>query len=215
LKLLLVIFAVARTVALGFDHHAHDGKLDIAAKTPPPCTSCHRMDKGKLVGRPDHASCFGSCHGPEPKAPRRGGKIELGDRQKVCESCHAEATLVAPFAGKLAVPYPPYKLDPDFNLGFGHKLHAKADCAGCHSFDKKLAPHARCIECHDKTMDKCGGCHPPASGKPQPPELQALHDTVASVFSHKSHTARGEAGKKCMTCHAAIAETNDTELPRP
>jgi c(7)-type cytochrome triheme protein len=215
LKLLLVMFAFARTVALGFDHHAHDGKLDIAAKTPPPCTACHRMEKGKLVGRPDHASCFGACHGATPATPRRGGKIELGDRQKVCESCHAEVALVAPFAGKLPVHYPPYKLDQDFNLGFGHKMHAKADCAGCHLSDKKPTPHSRCIECHDKTMDKCGGCHPPASGKPQPPELQALHDTVGSAFSHKTHAARGEQGKACATCHAAITTTDDSELPRP
>jgi c(7)-type cytochrome triheme protein len=64
-------------------------------------------------------------------------------------------------------------------------------------------------------MDRCGACHPPAIGKPQPPELAALRNTVSAVFSHAKHAARGGAGKECTTCHAAIRTTDDSELPRP
>ena len=62
-------------------------------------------------------------------------------------------------------------------------------------------------------MTACDGCHPAAIGKPQPPELAAVHDTVTSVFSHKTHDKRG--AKDCMLCHAGVATTDDTELPRP
>jgi c(7)-type cytochrome triheme protein len=216
-----LVVAAPRQTAIGFDHHAHDGKLDVAAKTPPPCVQCHQLDKsGRLVGRPSHDSCFGACHGTPPARPKSGGKIVVGDREKVCEACHAEATLLAPFTGKLRAQYPPYTLDRDFNLGFGHKQHASAACGDCHAFDKKdvktpFVPHERCATCHAKKMDQCGGCHPPASGKPQPPELMAVHDTVTSAFSHSAHAARGAKGKDCVTCHATVRTTDDTELPRP
>lgn len=209
--------AAPRTTALGFDHNVHSRDLAVNAKEEPACTSCHAMEKGKLVGRPDHGSCFGACHGATPAKPKRGGKIELGDRAKVCESCHAEATLAAPFTGKLTVGYPPYTIDRDFNLSFGHKQHQTAACELCHAPDTKktYAPHDRCVSCHLKTMNKCADCHPAATGKPQPPELKALHDTVAATFSHPVHAARGRKGKECVTCHAAIRTTDDSELPRP
>lgn len=218
LLLLGVAAAAPRTVALGFDHHVHDQKLDINAKQSPPCASCHPLDKaGRLVGRPGHASCFGACHGPAPAKPKRGGKPDIAEREKVCEACHAEAALFAPFTGKLPAHYPPYVIDRDFNLGFGHKQHAAVPCEACHAPDTKktFAPHERCTTCHAKTMDKCGGCHPAASGAPQPPELKALHDTVGATFSHPAHAARGAKGKDCATCHAPIRTTDDTELPRP
>jgi c(7)-type cytochrome triheme protein len=135
----------------------------------------------------------------------------------VCEAGHAEAALVAPFKGKLAAHYPPYTIDRDFNLGFGHKQHAAAACTDCHAPDtrSRVTPHARCVACHAKTMDRCAGCHPPAIGKPQPPELSALHDTVTTAFSHGKHAQRGAKGRECTTCHAGIRATDDSELPRP
>jgi c(7)-type cytochrome triheme protein len=64
-------------------------------------------------------------------------------------------------------------------------------------------------------MDDCARCHPPATGKPQPPELSVVKDSVTATFSHARHAARSAAGKDCTTCHAAIRATDDSELPRP
>jgi c(7)-type cytochrome triheme protein len=172
-----------------------------------------------LVGKPGHKQCFGACHGPLPVAPARGGKIVTGDRAKVCAACHAESQLAAPYAGKLPVPYPPYKIDADFGVTLGHKQHAQVACTQCHAPESttRRAPHARCASCHDgkaaSPMAKCTSCHPAAVGKPQPPELTAVHDTVTSIFSHDTHARRG--AKDCTLCHAAIKTTDDTELPRP
>ncbi len=175
------------------------------------CSGCHVVRAGKLVGKPGHATCFGACHGAPPRA---AAKVDP-DRKKLCTACHAESQIAV---NKFVVTYPPYTIDPDFNLAIGHKQHAKIDCLECHPATK-AAPHARCAGCHDGTrasaMDKCAGCHPPAIGKPQPPELAALRDTVTAVFSHAKHAARGGAGKECTTCHARIKTTDDFELPRP
>lgn len=207
-----------RTVAFGFDHNVHVRDVSVAGLEPIACTRCHTIDKaGKLVGKPGHAACFGACHDVTPPVPRRGAKPVLGERAKVCESCHAESQLVAPFTGKLPAFYPPYSIDHDFNLQLGHKQHAQVACSECHTTERKTkpVPHVRCASCHAKTMDRCEACHPPAIGKPQPPELAALHDTVSATFSHAKHAARGSKGKECTTCHAAIRATDDSELPRP
>src|SRR5439155_20012 len=58
-------------------------------------------------------------------------------------------------------------------------------------------------------------CHPQAVGKPEPPQLAAIHDSVTTTFSHAKHAARGGIGKDCLQCHAEIPTTDDTQLPRP
>lgn len=211
--------AQPRTVPFGFDHNVHDRDVVVSGGEDLACARCHTLAKGMLVGKPGHAACFGACHGAAPVAPKRGGKLDAGDRAKVCLACHSEAQLAAPYTGKLPVPYPPYTIDADFGIALGHKQHAQVACTQCHAPEssKTWAPHARCASCHDaktKTpMTTCLACHPRAVGKPQPPELAAVHDTVTSVFSHKTHDKRGE--KDCMLCHASVATTDDTELPRP
>jgi c(7)-type cytochrome triheme protein len=213
-----------RATAVGFDHLLHDRQLVVNGGDSLACARCHVVTAGRLVGRPGHATCFGACHGATPPTPRVGARLSLDpDRFKLCTVCHAEAALVAPFNGRLGVPYPPYTIDRDFNLAIGHKQHAQAACAACHAPPETRspphAPHTRCIACHDGArapgMERCAGCHPQASGKPQPPELAALNDTVTSAFSHIQHAARGGRGRECITCHAAIRATDDSELPRP
>ena len=85
--------AVARAApsptAVGFAHHLHDRNLVVAGAESLPCARCHAMKRGALVGKPDHAACFGACHGAPP---RRGDKP--GQRLAVCTACHAEATVV-------------------------------------------------------------------------------------------------------------------------
>jgi c(7)-type cytochrome triheme protein len=213
-----------RATAVGFDHWLHDRQLVVNGGDSLACARCHVTSKGKLVGKPDHTTCFGACHGSAPVRPRAGTKLTLDpDRLKLCTACHAEAALTAPFSGRLAVHYPPYTIDRDFNLAIGHKQHAQSPCTECHAPPETRAkppePHARCIACHDGTrapaMERCAGCHPQASGKPQPPELAALNDTVTTAFSHAKHAGRSAHGRECATCHAAIRNTDDTELPRP
>lgn len=218
----LAIADEPRTTAFGFDHMVHDRNLVVGGGESLPCARCHVEKAGRLVGKPGHAACFGACHGPAPKAPRRGGKLAFGDRAKICTNCHAESTQTPRYAGKLAASYPPYTIDPDFNIAFGHKQHAAAQCTQCHDMRPKPARsaiHNRCRSCHDgKTapaMTSCQSCHPQAVGRPQPPALATVKDSVTATFSHAAHAARSAVGKECSTCHAPIRSTDDTQLPRP
>jgi c(7)-type cytochrome triheme protein len=221
-----VAIAVVVIALLGFDHMVHDRNLDVKGVGILPCARCHTEVKGKLVGKPGHAACFGQCHGPAPMAPKRGTKLGLDEeRTKLCSACHDAALLQKPFT-KLPARYPPYTEEQDFNIAFGHKQHASAACTACHDLranPPKPATHQRCLGCHDGSgtqgkaaaMSNCASCHPRAVGKPQPPELAALRDSVAATFSHQKHASRSAAGKDCATCHSAIKGTDDIELPRP
>ncbi|MEO7733121.1 MAG: hypothetical protein ABIY55_19315, partial [Kofleriaceae bacterium] len=103
--------------AVGFEHNLHARDLAVSGAEPLACARCHAMKRGVLVGKPDHAACFGACHGA---APRPADKP--GDRVAVCTACHAEAALVTPGRAP-AVHYPPYTLEPNFALTVGHRRH--------------------------------------------------------------------------------------------
>lgn len=210
---------VLRTAPTGFDHAVHARDVDVSGTAAVPCTRCHVMRAGVLVGKPNHAGCFGKCHGALPTAR----DTVTAERLPLCNPCHAESALSPTITKKnLAVLYPPYRLELDFALQIGHKAHAQIACAQCH--DKRGAtPHRRCIACHDGgtgkgfAMTTCTTCHTPGSGQPDPPKLLRTKDTqifVTSAFSHAKHASRGIA-KQCITCHATIVETNDRQLPRP
>jgi hypothetical protein len=202
--------------ASGFEHRRHDRDLVVGGGESLPCTRCHALRGGILIGKPGHAACFGSCHGPPP----RGGKP--GDRLAVCTSCHAEAALAAPGPRGFAVSYPPYALDRDFAITVGHRRHRDVACAQCHR--ARSAPHARCAGCHDGSgaagrgpaMTACTGCHPPAAGNPLPPSIVHAEITVTRAFSHTGHArhTRGD-GAHCATCHQAVLATDDNALPAP
>jgi c(7)-type cytochrome triheme protein len=123
------------------------------------------------------------------------------------------------------VAYPPYRTFPDHALEIGHKTHGAIACAQCHD-GTRGPPHRRCTGCHDGArtpghgppMSECARCHVPASGVPEPPKLvmtSKIEILVTSTFSHPRHAARSPAGRQCTTCHAAIAQTDDRQLPRP
>jgi c(7)-type cytochrome triheme protein len=227
LVVIMLLAGVASAEApFGFDHVIHARDVDVKGKQAIDCTHCHAEKQGKLVGKPTHATCFGQCHGPLPAKPARGAKIAAGDRTRLCQSCHSDAQLASKFTGKLPASYPPYTLDPDFSITFGHKLHTAVTCASCHDVRdkaKKAPVHSRCAGCHDGSgaqgrgpaMTKCTSCHPAGVGKLQPPELAVVKDSVESSFSHAKHAGRGPLGKDCGTCHGAIRETDDSQLPRP
>jgi c(7)-type cytochrome triheme protein len=208
--------AAPSTSAVGFEHNLHDRDLVVSGGDALPCARCHAMKRGALVGRPDHAACFGACHGP---APRPGEPP--GERLAVCTSCHGEA-LIADASGprRYPVSYPPYTLEPDFAIRVGHKRHAQLACATCHG-GARSAPHRRCAGCHDgaashgPAMTACTGCHTPAVGKPLPPSIVHAEVNVAGAFSHARHAARGAEGARCLACHRAVLETDDNMLPAP
>lgn len=161
----------------GFDHLWHQGKISVAAQPAIPCTRCHRLDARALVrARPDHASCFGACHGPPPAARAPGRPYPVSDDiRRVCEICHAPLAIervIAGRGGRLSAIGPPFVADRDHGLSLSHRLHAaatagKRGCATCHPVPpaprktkagakagakapvKKFGPpHTRCIGCH-------------------------------------------------------------------
>jgi c(7)-type cytochrome triheme protein len=208
-----------RTAAIVFDHNVHDRDVVVSGAESLPCTRCHTLKAGLLVGRPDHASCFGSCHGAAPRT-KPGAKLAIPEAQlKVCMRCHAESALLAPRGKALAVTFPPYRAT-DFALNVGHKIHSEITCTQCH-IAKPAAAHRRCAGCHDgaqgrgSVMTACNGCHVPGSGTPDPPRLMVPTNTVTSTFSHAKHAARGGAGAPCVACHAEIRGVDDNILPRP
>jgi hypothetical protein len=207
--------AAPATRPTGFDHRLHDRDVAVSGADALPCARCHAMRGGQLIGKPDHASCFGSCHGPPP---RRGSPP--GDRLAICSNCHAEAQPASPVA------YPPYQIDPDFAITVGHHRHRELACAQCHADAAPAprgAPHRRCAGCHDGSgaagkgpaMTACTGCHAAATGAAPPPAILRAEINVAGAFSHPRHAARGPAGARCVTCHAAVRDTDDNTLPAP
>ncbi|MGE0551545.1 MAG: cytochrome c3 family protein [Kofleriaceae bacterium] len=209
--------------AAGFDHNVHDRDVAVSGAEPIACTRCHPVKASALVGRPDHRACFTSCHGGKPPASKRGTKLTIASELRaVCVACHPDSALDAPVTRRIEVAFPPYRLGADFALAVGHKAHREVSCSNCHS-NRRAAGHTRCAGCHDGSkqrgrgtaMAECRTCHQPGSGAPEPPRLEVRINTVTATFSHDSHAARGGAGGRCVTCHAAIRDTDDNILPRP
>jgi len=198
----------------GFDHHLHDRDLAASGAEPLACARCHAIRRDARPGRPDHATCFGSCHGPPP---RRGALP--GERPAICSNCHAGA--------QATVAYPPYRVAPDFAIAVGHRRHGELACAQCHAGDATpppatAPPHQRCAGCHDGSgaagrgpaMTACTGCHTAATGAAAPAILRA-EINVAGAFSHARHASRAARGTRCVTCHATVRDTDDNLLPAP
>ncbi len=235
LVVILLLALLARTGRAGaardgFDHYLHDRNIAVSGGDPIACAQCHAQQPktGRLVGAPGHAACFGRCHGAAPAGLAKPAApiTDIGERINVCTTCHAESVLRAPAPTRaaLAPGVPPYTLFPDFALEAGHQTHAAAACTSCHTA-KPQPPHVRCATCHDGSqragtgpaMTACQGCHSPASGQPEPLRMMRTAATqifVTKTFSHAKHATRGGAGAACVTCHAAVRETNDRQLPR-
>ena len=204
-------FVVLLVFMTGFDHAKHASHEQLA------CAQCHTVTKtGVLSGKPNHATCFGKCHGAVPTLPPRGMKrgsntLEITPaRMPVCLTCHAQPSLETGTDRK-AFTAKPLPGQDDFVLAVGHKRHAAFACASCHS---KAQQHERCASCHDGTKGKgpgmslCSTCHLVADKTLPPPDARVL---VRSAFSHPKHAARGT---KCATCHT-MTETDARELPHP
>jgi c(7)-type cytochrome triheme protein len=219
-------FDAAAQRAVGFDHRIHDRNLIVAGKEALACARCHALARGRLVGRPGHAACFGACHGAPPRAT--GAPAVPAEQVRVCSACHAGAQLAARAAGTpvtLAVPYPPYEIDRDFGLAMSHAKHAAATCETCHAriasgAKAKPAPHERCLGCHapDEArrgappMSACAACHPDAYGPAAGPRM-VEGPLALTGFDHAKH--RGRAAAPCTSCHAAIASADGPALATP
>lgn len=224
IALLLVVFSAIAYA--DFDHNLHERDIFTAGKEAVPCARCHALKDGIPVGRPDHAACFGACHGPVPArqalAKKGTKRVVAEDQRRICGDCHTAAQ-IDDASIRPTVTYPPYAAG-DFSLVLNHKAHGAAACTTCHTPPTdapskiKTTPHKRCVGCHDGTksfaMTACATCHTPGSGTPLPAHIAEAVDTVTSAFSHPKHAARGAKGAACVTCHASVAMTPDNILPR-
>ncbi|MEO8704513.1 MAG: hypothetical protein ABI867_30950 [Kofleriaceae bacterium] len=210
-----------RTAPVGFSHAIHATDVAKAQQPELACTRCHSVRNGVLAGRPNHASCFGTCHGAPP-----GKEPMPPERRALCNPCHAESALVAAKrdAKALAVPYPPYVLAVDHATQLGHKSHAAIACDRCHARvgSPPGTPHKRCIGCHDggkaPAMATCVTCHVDGNDTPKlqrmKPDGTAYEIFVTTAFSHARHATRG-AARQCVTCHRDVTTTDNRGLPRP
>ena len=220
----VMVVAIAGVAAadqrVGFDHIVHEGRVAVIGRDPIACAACHTVGaNGALIGRPDHRACFGACHGA---APTRGAPIDA-ERAPLCATCHAPSQLAA---RRPTVAYPPYPLDPDYGLTFGHDRHAAAAaCTGCHATPgaarRRFEPHARCASCHAAKvaplMTACGACHPAAYGANARPRLVRGELAVGAAYDHRRHAGRAPTApaQACAQCHVAIATATGVELPSP
>ena len=215
----------------GFDHIAHQGRVEAKAVAPPACQRCHQIDKsGRLTRAPGHASCFGDCHGKPPPPPTtRPYRIEE-QRRPVCAACHRPAALDRLVRGgrqPVRSAFPPYGPEGEFAIAMSHAAHASVSggCRACHATPPEPEQaaetpprgHARCAGCHQKSpggvaMSACARCHTPAVGPLRAPHIDAGPFRVKRRFSHKKHAARG-AG--CASCHAGAAAATGDLVPTP
>ncbi len=221
--------------AVGYDHVWHAGRASSAGKPALDCEACHDLDpSGRLRGRPDHKSCFTSCH----QAPSVPGKRTLkipteDDALRMCTTCHAAKALTAAAktgSSAVTVEYPPYENDPDHGIKLSHAAHDgptsdSGDCATCHVPPaagpfKRPGGHALCARCHARpnekntpAMNQCTSCHPEVYGPRTRPHLVRGSYPVNRRFSHQRHFNRG--GGKCRTCHGETAKSRDNSLPVP
>jgi c(7)-type cytochrome triheme protein len=236
----------SRPAATGFDHIRHAGQLIAAGHADVACAACHRTDAaGKLAGAPGHAACFTACHAPAPPPPPRGRRARAAtisaEQRPVCLACHADPTLTALLRGERvadAVPYPPYRIDPEYALAISHAAHARVPrgCEACHAVpsdaardaDKAAAPrrrgpaHARCAPCHARPaaaavppMSSCDACHRAEFGPTTGPRQLRGRYPVTGRFSHRAHLSRMGRRRDCGACHAAAAAAAEATVPAP
>ena len=174
--------------AMGHDHSWHDGKVAVSGQPPVPCARCHPVDRrGLLSGRPDHRSCFGSCHGAVPQLWRRARPQAVADEvRRVCITCHtpaAIAQLVAGTGNRPTVTYPPYN-DPEHGLAMSHRTHASAN--------------------QTATGSACLGCHrlPPAPPPKKPPPGSIGTGGTGSKPAVPRSGRKPITHARCVTCHA-------------
>lgn len=111
----------------GFDHPGHARALARAGgatAAPLSCERCHTQKAGQLVRRPDHAACFGECHGA---APTRQEAAPAGMRPAAAAG--PATAPPSPAAGPATAPPPPAAASPADEQA---ALRART-CGACHA----------------------------------------------------------------------------------
>ncbi|MCG8418992.1 MAG: hypothetical protein MJE77_13730 [Proteobacteria bacterium] len=178
----------------GFDHFWHEARVAVTGSPEIACTHCHRVDgRAFLSGPPDHATCFGDCHGPAPLPRRPGRPYPVPDElHQVCTVCHSPRSLARANSRspeRLAVTYP---LRPDLHdhgIALSHKTHHVAtrdgrDCATCHR-----VPDDRQI------------------GRPAGPPRASRDRTVLNS------RGSGPAHRRCTSCHLSPHPQTGGDMP--
>ena len=157
--------AMPRTTAIGFDHTVPRAqrRRSVGVGADRVRSTAHEQKSRKPVDRQAPATPRVSAypaHGAAPAAPeaRREALDRRGSRLKLCTNCHAEAALVAPYTGTLAVPYPAVSdlKSADFNLVIGHaKQHRDAPCTVSATIDRdeEAAGATHAVACAAKCHD--------------------------------------------------------------
>ncbi len=232
---IFIAFSVARTPSAtaqpsaaitnpnDFDHAVHSKRTQLSGGAEIACASCHPLRDGLLRSRPNHATCFGSCHATAPT--RATAAIRFAAEPKLCGACHR-----APqpnVATKYRLPLPPDAADHDFGLALSHQAHSSATCQACHrtgaanaaKANVTLVPHARCIQCHRAVtvettfaITECGRCHTNAFGPGSRPVIASGLLAVTKAFSHQPLAHRQAP---CATCHRAVSTSTADVLDPP
>ena len=214
--------------AFDFDHEVHSQKNQLSGHTEIACAACHALRGGLVRTRPDHAACFGSCHGAAPT--RSNGTSRLAADPKLCGACHQAAPpgVSINFRTRVAAA----AADRDFGLALSHQAHSSATCESCHrrvgppsaasrtsAAKAKTIPHVRCIQCHGTSsvaqgfaITECTRCHTAAFGPESTPVLAHGLLAVTKAFSHQQPVHRNAP---CTTCHRAVASSKSDVLDPP
>lgn len=200
----------------GFAHALHARALMDRGAPPVACAACHASGgkappRAALVDafgkRPDHAACFGACHGGAPTRDEWDAAATAGEdaaardpRARTCLACHAAADLAARrFALAPSAP-PPGALT--VTAAFSHARHQRyaakpADKPAGKQTGKdagkqtgKDAPRgdAACLPCHGGLTVEAGG---PARPSAASCAAAACHDGKAAFA----------ITERCTQCH--------------
>ncbi len=214
-----------------FDHQVHSQKNQLGGHAEIACAVCHTLRAGLVRARPNHATCFGSCHATAPT--RANAASRFAAEPRLCGACHP-----APQAGvgpNYRKRFATEAADRDFGLALSHQAHSNATCQTCHrrvgmpspggantattATTAKPIPHARCIQCHSAStvgppfaITQCGRCHTAAFGPESTPILIPGLLAVTKAFTHQQPAHRKAS---CATCHRTVAASTSDLLDPP
>lgn len=211
-----------------FDHQVHSQKNQLSGRTEIACAACHTLRDGLVRSRPNHATCFGSCHASAPT--RANAATRFAAEPHLCGACHQAPQAGAPpnYRARL----PAGSADRDFGLALSHQAHSSATCQSCHrtvggvttAVNTKrratnAAPHSRCIQCHGAAtvgprfaIGDCDRCHTAAFGPESTPIIAHGLMAVTKAFGHQQAAHRNAP---CATCHRAVATSTSDVLDPP
>ncbi|MBP9084687.1 MAG: hypothetical protein KBG15_01160 [Kofleriaceae bacterium] len=206
-----------------FDHQVHSQKNQLSGQADIACAVCHTLRDGLIRSRPNHASCFGSCHATAPT--RANAATRFAAEPRLCGACHPAPS---PGTGRhnYRATFAPTAADRDFGLALSHQAHSSTTCQTCHRTTGASAaaiattkPHARCRQCHGAStverrfaITECSRCHTVAFGPASTPTIAHGVLAVTNAFVHQQAAHRKAP---CATCHRTVAASTADVLDPP